>query len=145
MPQTLNQSQSRVHADSANRNATPKWLYLLRAPYRWWHRSIARILVEEFCNFPRRIVAVLRTPSLAIGFRIPNGIADRRVDSPGSFRSVNSWLHACSSNTLSLQSQYPWLGDLELEICCLAFEQGAKWHAHTLHTENDTAVHVPES
>lgn len=137
--------QSNALSGNVNRSATPKWLYLLRAPHRWWFRSIVRILVEEFYNFPRRIAAVLRTPSLATGWRLPNGIADRRAGNPGSFRSVNSWLHACSSNMLSLQSQYPWLGELELEICCLAFERGAKWHAHTLRNESDTAPHVPES
>lgn len=133
-------NQSDVPSDNAEKRPTPKWLYRLRAPSRWWHRSIARIFAEEFCNFPRRISAILHTPSLATGWRIPKGISDHRAGSPGSFRSMNSWLHACSSNMLSLQSQYPWLGSLELEICCLAFERGAKWHAGTIHNESDITL-----
>jgi hypothetical protein len=133
-------NQSDVLSGNARRHPTPKWLYRLRAPWRWWHRSIVRIFAEEFCNFPRRIAAILRTPSLAIGWRIPKGISDHMVDSPGSFLSVNSWPHACSSNMLSLQSQHPWLGSLELEICCLAFQRGAEYHAHTICNESDIAL-----
>jgi hypothetical protein len=110
--------------DSANRRPTSKLLYRLRAPHQWWTHSIVRILAGEFYNFPRRILAVLRKPSLGEGWQLPTDIPD---GSPANFYALNNWLQVCSKNTLRLQSQYQWLGSLELEICAQAFALGAEW------------------
>jgi hypothetical protein len=126
----------RVPAGSAS-SPSAKRLYRLTAPLRWWRRSILRILLEECRNFPLRILAILRTPSLREGVPIP---LDPSGDGLASFRLKNSFPLACTQSMLDLQNQNAWIGVLESQICCQAFQRGALFERRKSSNESGKAV-----
>lgn len=111
-------------------------LYLLAG----WRTSILRILLEECYRFPLRIVMILRTPHLRWGIPIP---PDPRGGDRASFRLENSFLLACTENMQDLRSRHVWLGTLESQICCQAFERGTLFGARNSGNESSTAVRHP--
>ena len=98
--------------------------YRLCAPLRWWSRSILRIMGEEICRFPLRILAILRTRSLRDGVPIP---LDQKSLDLGSFGVMNSFLLACSEGMQQLRKRHSWIATLEVQIYFQAFAQGAEW------------------
>jgi hypothetical protein len=109
-----------------------KFLHRLHAPQRWWLHSMLRRVLEEFYNFPRRIVAVLSEPSLAWGPKLP---VCPDGDSPGNFYEANNWLRACNESIQLLQNQHSWIGALDFQICAQAFALGAGWVCHNACTK----------
>jgi len=83
-----------------------------------------RRLLGEFYNFPRRILAVLRQPSLSRGPTLPLAPEGHN---PGNFCEVNNWLHACNENMQHLQNQHGWIGALDFQMAAQAFALGAGW------------------
>jgi hypothetical protein len=131
---TLAELGSRVPAGSAS-SPTAKWKYRLCAPLRWWSRSIWRIVAVEFCSFPLRILAILRTPSLRLGVPIPLDLWDR---GPGSLEAVNSYLHACTEGIQHPQRQRRLISVLDVQIHVQAFQRGAAWAIHNPCNRNNT-------
>lgn len=83
-----------------------------------------RRLLEEFYNFPRRILALLQQPSLSMGPTLPVSPEGHNLE---NFCEVNSWLHACTENMQRLQNQHPWIGALDFQMLAQAFALGAGW------------------
>jgi hypothetical protein len=124
----------RIPPGSASR-PIPKIVYFLHAPHRWWSHSIVRIMAEEFYNFPRRILAVLKKPSLARELALPSepeGGKKHPFD-------VHNWLCDCISCIRSLQSRNRWMGSLEFELCAEAFAKGTGWNERNSCTQRRDA------
>jgi hypothetical protein len=99
-----------------------------------------RRLLEEFCNFPRRILALLRQPSLSMGPTLPVAPEGHNLE---SFCEVNSWLHACTENIQRLQNRHPYVGSLDFQILAQAFALGAGWALSNACKEKRTEVVQP--
>lgn len=117
--------RSRVLAGSANHPLVSNlidWLSDLRC---WWNRSTVRIVAEEFCNFRLRILAILRSASLAsVGIPLPDRLLDRDLD---SFCLLNSFWPACIQGIQRQKKLHPYMGALETEMFGEAFQSGATW------------------
>jgi hypothetical protein len=117
-----------------------RFLHRLNAPWRWWSHSMPRRLLEEFRNFPRRILALLRQPSLSRGPTLPIGPEGHNL---GSFCEVNNWLDACTQSIQHLQNQHPWIGALDFQILAQAFALGAGWAYDNAYTKKHTEAVQP--
>jgi hypothetical protein len=120
---TIGASELDVPSGSAS-SPIAKFQYRLCAPLRWWQDSIARLLVEEVCNFPRRIRAVVKQPSLRHGLQLlphPWGC------DLGNFSQENRCLHSCTDDILRLSHENRWVGHLDQQIAVQSYLRGATW------------------
>jgi hypothetical protein len=122
---TLAELQSRVPPGSAS-CPIAKWTYRLGAALRLWRGSMLRIMAIELCSLPLRILALLRTPSLRMGIRIP---VQPEGCNLGSWEEVNSYAHACSEGMRQLQKERGVVSALECQTYCQGFQRGVRWYA----------------
>jgi len=106
------------------------WKYRLASPVRWWYRSTLRILVEEACNFPRRIRAILRSPYIRIGYTLPTYPTFDGMESLGQ---GYEFACACSEDIKRLHRENQWAGSLDLELPAAAYQAGSDWAIHNFH------------
>lgn len=110
----------------------PKFLYRLRAPLRWWSRSIVRIGVREVCMSAARIRAIWRSmhpvgESNVIHIYIP--------DSMQSLVKEHTLLRSYSGDMERLEKERPYLGLFDEQIFLLGFCSGARTALYTLDIE----------
>ena len=117
---TSSTSQPDGRADTPT-HPTPKRFYRFRA---WYRYSRLRLVAEEICSFPRRIVTALRLPHLRWGYSIPAYPNDPCRE---SLALGNTFLHACNNGIQELARDNPWAGRLDLEMAAEAFLAGAIW------------------
>jgi hypothetical protein len=91
---------------------------------RRWESSVLKIVIGECYRFPLRILAVLRTPELALGPKVPLTLWDH---SPVRLYPPSSFLLACSDHIQHLKNAAPWAGSLEAQLLARAFQLGAQW------------------
>jgi hypothetical protein len=90
---------------------------------RQWAQSLARIMAEEFRNFPRRIVAILRTSQLGFGPELPLSPWDHSLEKS---YPVSNFLLACNEGIQQPKTENPWSGRLEAQMAAQAFQPGAR-------------------
>jgi hypothetical protein len=118
-------SESRDHLDSASPLPLSRLIARLSDLRLWWYRSIARIVIREFYNFPFRIQAILQRPSLAsAGIPVPDRLVSRDLTA-GCL--LNSFWPAYSEGIRALEKRHPWIGALDIEVLGEAFQFGASW------------------
>jgi len=118
-------SEWNVPPGSASR-PIPRFLYRLAAPLRWWMESSLRIVAEECCKFPLRILTIVRNPMLRYGAPIPDGPEGLGLE---SWEARNTYLRACSESIEQMQRDNRWIGTLECQMAAQAYRQGAAWVA----------------
>lgn len=96
----------------------------------WWQHSYVRKLAQEICNFPRRTLATLQRPS---HFRycfppVPENLPAR------------SYLESCSRDIESLRDEYPWAGDLDLQMAARAYQLGCRFAVGIRYTQNSSSA-----
>jgi hypothetical protein len=139
IPFTKQKSCPRV--GSASRSLVSTWIDRLSDLRYSWNRSIVRIVVEEFRNFPLRIVTILRRPSLAsVGVPLPDDLLGR--DLSGSCLLHSFW-PACIQGIQGQRKRHPWIGSLEEEILGEAFRLGATWGWNTADSYNEQSNSDP--
>ena len=84
------------------------------------------IVLAECCKFPRRILAIVQTPGVGLGVRVPLSLWEH---SSVNLYPANSFLLACSEHIQGLQTEAPWCGHLEAQLAARAFQAGAQWGA----------------
>jgi hypothetical protein len=111
-------SQWRVPPGKSSR-PTPKLLYRLAGPVRWYRKTIVHIAVTEACKLPLRILAMSKKSYPRFGVRLP---CDPR---PIGFSIA--FERACNAGIQRLQQESPWCDHLDLELYAQGFLQGAKY------------------
>jgi hypothetical protein len=95
----------------------------------WWQSSALRILAEEICNFPRRILAIRRRPHLRFGYTLPTYPTFDGRESQGQ---GYKFALACNADIQRLRQDNPWAGRLDLEMAAEAYQAGADWAIHNI-------------
>jgi hypothetical protein len=116
-------SPSNAHQGSVN-SRTSKMLSRFVSLRQTWRESRLRIVVHEIYSLPRRIRAILNTPSLWRGVEISHGML---ADGTETFHQENTFQRACNENISRQQSENHWAGHLDLQMAARAFQQGAQW------------------
>jgi hypothetical protein len=83
----------------------------------WWQHSYARKLAQEICKFPGRILATLQRPS---HFRHCVPPAPRNL-------AARNYSSSCILDIESLRAEYPWAGDLDLQMAARAYQLGCQF------------------
>jgi len=102
----------------------PKLQALSAALRHRWGCSLVRIVLLEFCNFPLRILAILKTSELGLGAKVPLNLWNHSSE---NLYPPNNFLLACSEDIQRLQTANPWSGPLEVQMAAQAFQLGARW------------------
>jgi len=106
-----------------------------------WNYSTARILANEIGNFPRRIFAILRRPSLAsLGVPLPDDLLGHDLESSCL---LNSFWPACTEGIRRQRKRSPWMGPLDIEMFGEAFQSGAKWGRNNSCREQHSVESLP--
>src|SRR5215831_3386012 len=97
-----------------------KYLYLLRAPLRWWKRSSHTRAVEEIHSLPRRIQATrrLNTSLGGRGYLLP-----ARVE-PIPYLEL---LDACKMDMEELRTEYPRMTSLDRQMAVAGWAKGLQF------------------
>ncbi len=102
------------------------WYYGCRTPvdylWGWWNHSYARKLAQEICSLPLRIAETLRRPC---HYRYCLPLAPCNLP-------ARSFSERCSVDIESLRKEYPWVGDLDLQMAARAYQLGCLFAASTL-------------
>jgi len=91
--------------------------------YRW-KRSLARTVLMELRNLPRRIVATRKTLLDGCSAEVPLSPWGHNLE---SFCLENSFLLACIENMQKLESDHSWISPLDVQMLARAFQLGARW------------------
>lgn len=101
---------------------------------KWYRYSLLRILVEEICRFPRRIVAAIRTPDLRWGYSISPYPKDHCEE---NLALRSNFVSACSESIRQLRRDKGWMGTLDSDIAAEAFRAGAAWAIDSLCSDSE--------
>jgi hypothetical protein len=108
-----------------------KWKRLF-SPVRWWYsRSVLRLLLMEFCNWPRRIAVLLRTHRQVLPDRVQQCLSEHKL------------LLVCNDDMLRLQKQYSWLGLLDIRAAYQAWTMGVEAGYRIRRNEENSKEPIP--
>src|SRR5208282_2863431 len=103
-----------------------KYRHTLSVARQSWCQSRLRIVVEEVRNFPLRIAAFLRNPTLASGATVPP-CPSRFQDWGYFFLGPNSYLNTCTRDMRELQKENSWMGMGDVQLALQAWRRGVEW------------------
>ena len=103
-----------------------RWLREVRES---WLDSKQRLVADELCRIPRRILAMWADSYLRYGPAIPN---DPRRTSRGSLAEESIFGLSCSEGIKQLSRKHEWMGPLDQQLAGEAFQLGASWAFRTL-------------
>ena len=108
--------------------------------HRAYLRSTLRLVALEIRNFPLRIEAIRKHPSIRYGSTILAASWDRGI---GNVYLENRYSRSCMSRIQELQKDHHWLGPLDEEIAARMYRWGALWALDNLASCTETHSKEP--
>lgn len=114
---------------------SPKLVWRLLSPVRWFHESKFRVVLLEIRNLPLRITAACQVPSPHLGTTLYSASRDRSM---GNFVEESKYQHVCREHIQELRENHRWVCLLDLEIAAQMHRQGALWARDTFGNGTDS-------